>query len=353
MANQAANATTNLATQQPASVAKIGITQAGIEYVTGRMIEREKKGLKFPANYSVENALNSAYLMLREAETKDGQPLLSVCTQDSVVLSLEQMATQGLNPIKKQCYFVAYGNKCKLVPSYFGTLAVLNRVTSLKRQPIANVVRQGDVFEYGYNEDMEMVIYKHETKLENLDHPVVAAYATIVTETEKVVEIMSIQQLENAWSQGQAWKSAKKGGYESATHTKFSEEMAKKTVLNRASKRLINATDDSSIMGDDFLEAFNETEENDSLDLVHENVRYQIETQANSEEFVMPEDEPEPEKPAATSKQTTKLMETAKPTMNSTEDKSRIKATDSKHGTLKAAGEVVNETEIPEWMQEG
>lgn len=272
-----------------APVVKIGITQPGVEYVTNQLVQEEKKGLKFPVNYSVQNAMNSAYLMLKEAETKDGHPLLSVCTQESVVLSLTQMATQGLNPVKKQCYFVAYGNKCKLVPSYFGTLAILNRVKNLKRQPIANVVRQGDIFEYGYNPDMDLVIYKHETKIENLDNPILAVYAIIETDNEKVVEIMSRQQLENAWGQGQSWKSAKKGGYESATHTKFSEEMAKKTVLNRASKRLINATDDSSIMGDQFIEAFNETSENDVIDEVHENVQHQISTNANTEEFIEPE----------------------------------------------------------------
>ncbi len=297
------------------AVVKIGITQPGVEYVTNQLVQEEKKGLKFPANYSLQNAMNSAYLMLKEAETKDGQPLLSVCTQESVVLSLTQMATQGLNPVKKQCYFVAYGNKCKLVPSYFGTLAILNRVKNLKRQPIANVVRQGDVFEYGYNEDMDLVIYKHETKIENLDNQILAAYAIIETDKERVIEIMSRNQLENAWSQGQSWKAAKKGNYESATHAKFSEEMAKKTVLNRASKKLINATDDSSIMGDQFIEAFNETSDNDAIDVTQASVQHQIATNANTEEFVAPVEEvqgevidtpkqPEPEKKAQKAQQT-------------------------------------------------
>lgn len=151
------------------------------------------------------------------------------------------------------------------------------------------MVRQGDIFEYGYNDDMDLAIYKHETKIENLDNPILAAYAIIQTENEKVVEIMSKQQLENAWGQGQSWKAAKKGNYESATHAKFSEEMAKKTVLNRASKRLINATDDSSIMGDQFLEAFNDTSENDMIDTVQAGVQHQITTNANTEEFIEPE----------------------------------------------------------------
>lgn len=265
---------------------KMGITQAGVDYVTGQLQEKEKAGLCFPANYSVRNAMQSAYLMLKEAENKDHRPLLEVCTQESVVQSLMQMATQGLNPVKKQCYFVAYGNKCQLVPSYFGTLAILNRVKSLKRQPVANVVRQGDIFEYGYDlGTMEMVIRKHETALDNLDNPIIAAYAVIVTEQERVVEIMSRQQLENAWAQGQSWKSAKKDGRESATHKKFAEEMAKKTVLNRAAKKLINATDDSSLMSDEAIAAFNETEDNDRLDVVAEQVAVDIAQNANSVPF--------------------------------------------------------------------
>lgn len=265
---------------------KFGISQNQVDWVTNQMVEKEKKGLCFPPNYSLQNAMQSAFLMLREAETKDKKPLLSVCTQDSIVLALTQMATQGLNPIKKQCYFVANGSKCTLVPSYFGTLAVLNRVKTLKRQPVANVVRQGDVFEYGYDLDtMELRIRKHETKLENLDAPIIAAYAIITTDRETVTEIMSRQQIEKAWGQGAAWQAAVKGGYDSKTHKNFPEEMAKKTVLNRASKKLINATDDSSIMGDDFIQAFNETEANDTLDIVAEQVAVDIAENANTVPF--------------------------------------------------------------------
>ena len=265
---------------------KFGITQNQVEWVSKQLEEKKEKGLCFPEGYSIRNAMQSAFLMLKDAEDKSGNPLTTVCTQDSIVQSLMQMATQGLNPIKKQCYFVAYGNKCKLVPSYFGTLAILNRVKNLKRQPVANVVRQGDVFEYGYDMDtLEMEIYKHESSLENLDKPVIAAYAVIETDKERVVEIMSRKQLEASWAQGQSWKQAKKNGYESKTHTNFSEEMAKKTVLNRASKKLINATDDSSIMNDEALQAFNEVENNDNLDLVEGKKQQDIKDKANATPF--------------------------------------------------------------------
>lgn len=314
-----------------ANQTKYGITQAGADYVAGQLVEKEKAGLCFPANYSVKNAVQSAFLMLREAETKDGRPLLEVCTQDSVVQSLMQMATQGLNPIKKQCYFVAYGSKCKLVPSYFGTLAILNRVKNLKRQPVANVVRQGDVFEYGYDvETMQLTIYKHETKIDNLDNPIVAAYAIIATDKERVVEIMSRKQLEQAWAQGQSWKSAEKKGYESATHKNFPEEMAKKSVLNRAAKKLINATDDSAIMNDEAIEAFNNTDSNDSLDVVAEQVRSDVSENANSVPF-----------PAIAEESSNEMTEPVPepPKQYAAKDPEKVQA------------EVVEDDEIPDFMR--
>ena len=266
---------------------QLAITNKEVEGLIKQLEMKREGGLVFPKGYSIQNAMNAAYLMLKDAEDKDGNKLLEVCTQDSVVNALMQMATQGLNPLKKQCYFVAYKNKCQLLPSYFGTLTVLNRVQNLKCQPVANIVYQGDLFEIGYDLDSgEKRILKHETKLENMDNPILAAYAIIKTENETVVEIMTKKQLENAWAQGQSWQAAQKKGYNSKTHTNFSEEMAKKTVLNRASKRLINATDDSSIMSDEAIGAFNATSDNDKLDIVAESVAFDIKENANSVDFI-------------------------------------------------------------------
>lgn len=266
---------------------QLAVTDKTVEGLIKQLEVKRENGLVFPKGYSIQNAMNAAYLILKDTEDKNGSRLLEVCTKDSVVNALMQMATQGLNPLKKQCYFVAYGNKCQLLPSYFGTLTVLNRVQNLKCQPVANIVYQGDVFEIGYDLDSgEKKILKHETKLENMDNPILAAYAIIKTENETVVEIMTKKQLENSWAQGQSWQAAQKKGYKSKTHTNFSEEMAKKTVLNRASKKLINATDDSSIMSDEAIGAFNEISDNDNLDVVAESVAVEIKENANTMDFV-------------------------------------------------------------------
>jgi recombination protein RecT len=267
---------------------QLAITNQTVESLVLQLKDKESKGLRFPANYSLANAMNSAYLMLKESVDKNGKPLLEACTQESVVQALMQMATQGLNPIKKQCYFVAYGSKCNLVPSYFGTLAIAKRLGNIIGEPVANVIYEGDIFEYGYNTMTgEKEIQKHEQKLENIDNEkIVGAYAIVRTKEQVIIEIMNKSQLEKAWGQGQSWQAAQKGKYKSKTHTNFAEEMSKKTVLNRACKQLINSSDDSSLMGDEVIQAYNDAEVMSETNIIEEQVYTEIEENANTEEFV-------------------------------------------------------------------
>ncbi len=281
---------------QLSNAKRIGIDNKAVEGLMVQLKDKQKKGLKFPANYSVENALNSAYLMLKQAVDKNDKPLLEVCTQDSIINSLMSMATQGLNPIKKQCYFVAMGSKCTLMPSYFGTLAVTKRVTNVVGEPVANIIYKGDVFEYEYDVMTgEKKITKHEQKLENIDNGnILGAYAIIRTEHQTIVEIMNINQIKSSWGMGAA-----KGS--SPAHNKFSEEMCKKTVLNRACKQLVNSSDDSSIMGDEVIQEFNNTVDNDVIDSTAVEVNEEIESKANHEVMEFLEAQEETKKPVPSS----------------------------------------------------
>lgn len=265
---------------QVATSKKYAIDNKGIEGLATQLLDKQKKGLKFPANYSVQNALNSAYLMLKQAVDKNNKPLLEVCTQESVINSLMSMATQGLNPIKKQCYFIAMGSKCTLMPSYFGTLAITKRIANVKGEPVANIIYEGDVFEYEYDVMTgEKHITKHEQKIENIDNSKVkGAYAIIRTENQVIVEIMNINQIKASWGMGAANGNSK-------AHNQFSEEMCKKTVLNRACKQLINSSDDSSLMGDEIIEEFNSTQDNDLIDTTAVEVKEEVTDKANSKTF--------------------------------------------------------------------
>ena len=59
--------------------------------------------------------------------------------------------------------------------------------------------------------------------------------------------------------------------------------MAKKTVISRACKNFINSSDDANL-----TEAFENTTENENVDIAVVDVQHEIETQANTEELRFP-----------------------------------------------------------------
>ena len=213
--------------------------------VVGKKVQEfvSRGELHLPPNYSVENAMKSAWLILQNTFDKDKRPVLQVCTKDSIANSLLDMAVQGLNPAKKQGYFIAYGKQLVFQRSYFGTMAVTKRVTGAK-DIFAEVVYKGDEFEYTINRGNK-VITKHVQRIENVDPDnIVAAYCTIVFDDDRqFTDIMTWQEIQKAWS-----KSKMNPGKEGSTHKEFPQEMARKTVINRACKRYLNSSDDGSLL---------------------------------------------------------------------------------------------------------
>lgn len=213
------------------------------EQVLAKVMEFQKnKSIALPDNYSPENALKSAMLILAETKNKAGDFALSFCTKESIASSLLDMVIQGLNPVKKQCYFIMYGKKLTCMRSYHGAVAVAKRVAGVK-SIIANAIYEGDTFKFSVDPETGMKkITEHVQDLDKMDDSKVkGAYAMVHLETgERYAEIMNIAQIEQAWKQGQ-----QKG--DSATHNNFRAEMAKKTVIGRACKSLINTSDDSDV----------------------------------------------------------------------------------------------------------
>ena len=214
-----------------------------VDSVLAKITKFEETGeLKLPANYSAANALKSAWLILQETKDRSDRPALVVCTKESIANALLDMVVQGLSPMKKQCYFIVYGNKLTLQRSYLGTLAIAKRVGGVLTA-VANCVYEGDGFIFSVDPQTGLKkIVKHEQTLETLDaNKVKGAYAILVTDDGRViVEIMNITQIKQAWMQG-----ATKGG--SPAHKNFGDEMAKKTVIGRACKLLVGMSDDSAL----------------------------------------------------------------------------------------------------------
>lgn len=205
------------------------------------------RDIRLPENYSPENALKSAWLILLDTKDRNNAPALSVCTKDSIANALLNMVLQGLNPVKKQCDFVVYGDKLTLQREYHGTVALAKRYAAV-REPVGTVIYEGDTFEYSIEPNGYKRIIKHEQSLDNIDeNKIKGAYATLIFEDQNrppYVEIMTLQQIRQSWQQG-----ATKGN--SPAHKNFPGEMCKKTVISRACKLFISASDDSSLFDDD------------------------------------------------------------------------------------------------------
>lgn len=231
----------------------------------------EKGELLLPANYSVENALKSAWLILQEIQDKNQKPALEVCTKPSIANALLDMAIQGLNPSKKQCYFIVYGQKLLCQRSYFGTMAVAKRVANASNI-WAEVVYKGDELEYAIKRNQK-TITKHIQRLENINpQTIIAAYCVIEYDQERpaYTEIMTIDQIRKAWA-----KSRTDITKPDSPHVLYPDEMAKRTVINRACKTVINSSSDDSL----FLNHFHRTDD----ELAEQEIAGEIAEKANKE----------------------------------------------------------------------
>jgi recombination protein RecT len=151
------------------------------------------------------------------------------------------MVLQGLSVHKKQGYFLVYGNQLSFQRSYFGTVALAKRTGEIKKEPVANIIYEGDEFVYTIDPVTGLKsIVKHDQKIENINSAKIkAAYCILQKEDgTRELEIMTIDQIRKAWAQG-----ATKGN--SPAHQNFTDEMCKKTVIGRACKMIINSSDDA------------------------------------------------------------------------------------------------------------
>ncbi|KZU71661.1 recombinase RecT [Lactiplantibacillus plantarum] len=203
---------------------------------------KNNEGLSLPPDYSVGNALNSAYLIL--SDTSKGQPLLDKCDQGSVIKALMNMAIQGLSPAKNQCYFIPYGNQLVMQRSYFGSISVVKRLSNVKDIQ-AQVVHKDDTFKIG-GENGVLVVKEFEPSFENLDKPIIGAFAWVEDlNGNRTYTVMTKKDIDTSWSHAKTKK----------VQNEFPEEMAKRTVINRAAKFYINSSSDNDL----FVQAVNDT----------------------------------------------------------------------------------------------
>jgi recombination protein RecT len=223
------------------------MAESTFDVIIERIQNLEEGNMKFPKNYSAENAARAAWLTLQETTTKDGKPVLQVCSKQSIANAVLKMITQGLNTQKDQGSFVAYGSKLIFQREYQGSILLAKRqgMKDIK----AVVIYQGDKFAFKLDPtEGKKHVTQHDQTLESLDGEIKGAYAVVkMNDGSTYAEIMTINDIRKSWQQGAA-----KGN--SPAHKNFAGEMCKKTVINRACKGIINSSDDSDLYEEDIPE---------------------------------------------------------------------------------------------------
>lgn len=220
--------------------------ETALDVVVNFVKEATENGeLQLPKNYSAVNALKSAWLYLQEAVDKDKKPVLEACSKTSIVQALLKMTTKGLSVVKNQCYFVAYGGVLQFVESYQGKVSIAKRhgVTHV----VTNAIYPKDTFEFEVDTETGLKrITKHVQSLENIDgQNIKGAYAIVTfTDGRKELTVMNKAQIVQAWNQRQ-------GNGLTPAHNNFTDEMACKTVSNRALKQAISTSDDADLFEDE------------------------------------------------------------------------------------------------------
>lgn len=209
-----------------------------IDQVSQKVADLQEAGqLDLPKDYSAVNALRGAWLMLQDIQVQ-GRPVLEVCTRESVSLALLRMVLDGLTPLKNQGAFVPRGNTLTWVREYAGNLAIAKRTTNVY-DATAQIIWEGDDFQFGMNQAGQAYIIRHDQKFENIGGKIRGAYAVIKrSQATDHVEIMTWEQIKQAWSMNRNTNKA---------HAQFPDQMAKKTVLNRALKLFVNSTSDDAL----------------------------------------------------------------------------------------------------------
>lgn len=214
----------------------------------------DKQELVLPEGYNAGTALRSALLLIQETKDKNGKTALEVCTKASITNTLLNMCIQGLQPSKRQCYFIVYGNQLQLFRSYFGTQAALRRAVPSVGKIVTDLVHEGDDVEFGTSPFGERYAVRVITDpITNIDRPIVYGFCNIFDLNGNLMAstLMTWKDIQKSWSK------TRSGGQ---TQKEFPEEMAKRTLINRACKHILNSsTEADSIV----TAAFNHTTDNE------------------------------------------------------------------------------------------
>ena len=216
----------------------------------------QEAGMVLPEGYNPTNSLKKARFMLNDMKV-NGKPVLEVCSQASIVQCLLDSVAKGLDFSESQIYFIPRNGVMTTMESVYGRIVRAKRA-SKNYKPIVQYVHEGDEFLFGADvETGATKIFKHETCLENLDKPIIAAY-TYVTDNDGHTDVFIMTKREWITS----WKKSSNGG---SVAKEFERDMIYRSIIKKSTKSLVNASvnpyfgpsndnDDAPLAGDNVPE---------------------------------------------------------------------------------------------------
>jgi recombination protein RecT len=152
-------------------------------------------------------------------------PKLLDCKPASVLTALMTCSACGIEPDGRNAHLIPYGDTCQLILDYKGlvTLAKRNGVKGIRAERVCT----NDVFSFSVVDGVPKL--HHEINFRTARGDAYAYYATAITDGELDVEVMTMDEVV-------AIKKRSRASSSGPWITDFNE-MAKKTVLRRMSKR--------------------------------------------------------------------------------------------------------------------
>ena len=260
-----------------------------------------------PEDYSVENAVKSAYLQIYE------KGYFQECSQSSIMNAVMDMVVQGLNVSKDQGYFIKYGKVLKFHRSYMGSVAVTKRFDSRVENVYSEVIYEGDKVDYDIEKGMKRNI-KHKQSFDNINKDnILGCYVIALDKDGNEIEsdLMSWPEILKSWERSQKTNDQTKPVINgkinpNSDHGKHPARFCRRTLINRLCKNLISATDDKEL-----LKAVRKTDENAPIieviqDEIDENANKKLIDFQEAKEII--EIKPEPENNMASKEQYQLIM---------------------------------------------
>jgi recombination protein RecT len=227
----------------------------------GGMLKQNKAKLEA----AIPKHVNADRLMRVAVQAIQGSPILAQCSVPSLFTSIIRASMLGVEPNGPlaEGYLVPYKNKgvyeAQLIIGYRGLINLARR-SGMVTEIFAHIVCENDVFdmELGTNPNI-----KHKPALSNRGE-MVGVYGVYVTsDGSKDFEYMNREEIDRIRA------SSKGGSSPSSPWNQWYDEMARKTVIRRLSKRMPMSVEMASAVDIDNKTAVGEfVDHGDALDIV-------------------------------------------------------------------------------------